>query len=60
VIPLTHGLKMMLLGIFLVLLSIFCVVFGWAADADMLALVALLLVFLGILCFVGGFFNRNE
>lgn len=56
----SHALKMMLSGIFLVLLSIFCVVFGQAADAGILALVALILVFLGTLCFVGGFFSKEE
>ena len=50
---------MMLLGIFWVLLAIFCVVFGQAADAGILALAALIFVFLGVICFIGGFFSKE-
>ena len=56
----SHALKMMLLGIFLVLLAIFCVVFGQAANAGILALAALIFAFLGVICFVGGFFSKEE
>jgi len=52
-------MKRMLLGIFLMLCSIWCLIFGAAANVSTLVVVSLVLALAALVSFIGGFFTAG-